>query len=134
MKKKKKIVPVFKFLCREPNGRTCLTFHFTCWKVFVICQQLKFNKAHKAMPSLNSLYDLSYSHSQRAAFSCSVSFCRSQKGHQCQELWLPPGGFSEGLMGKNADLPVNLALYRHQVLILMAVSSSETNSEQKQVG
>lgn len=37
-------------------------------------------------------------------------------------------------MGENTDLPVNLALYGHQVLILMAVSSSETNSDQEQVG
>lgn len=68
-------------------GRACLTFPFTCRKVFVTCNIL--NKAHKAMPNLTSLFDLSYSHCPRVALSCNV-FSRRQAGQeQWEELWLP---------------------------------------------
>lgn len=50
-----------------------------------------------------------------------------RKATNIKSFGLPSGGFSEGLVGQNADLPTNLALYRHQVLILIAVSSSELN-------
>lgn len=66
-----------------------------------------------------------------------LAVCPSVGGRKAiniKSFGLPSGGFSEGLVGQNADLPTNLALYRHQVLILIAVSSSELSSGQKQVG
>lgn len=83
----KKLCQYSNFLT-ESNGRTCLPFPFTCWKVFATCQQPKFSKSHEAMPSLTSVYDLSYSHRPRAALSCSVS-CGRKESNRCQELWLP---------------------------------------------
>lgn len=74
----------------EPCGRTCLTFLFVCWKVFVPCRHLKLNRACNAMPRVTALRDRSYSCCPRAALSRSISFSGRQKGQkQWQELWLP---------------------------------------------
>lgn len=75
----------------ELCGRTCLTFPFTCWKVFVPCQQLKLNKACNAVPGLTAPRDRSSSRCPRAARSRSIAFSRRQKGQQQRrELCLPP--------------------------------------------
>lgn len=106
----------------ESYGRTCLTFPFTCWKVFVKCHHPKLNKARKAMPSLTSLHGLRYSQCRRAALSCSVSFSRRQKGQKpWWVLWLPLWRMQWVADGRTCRLCMNWALYRHQVLILIAM-------------